>query len=103
MKKRVAWRLAVVLTVGAMGGVLITRHRLTRSTPDDAVAQEFRKRGLVIGYKSHLPPLWRRVTFLPRSDWGFGRYGEAMVDESSATVFQNEEKFKLGFIQVRVK
>ena len=105
MKNRMAWGMIAILALVVMGGstVLYTGYRHSRPEQPDDMALYFQKRGLVIGYKSHLPPLWRRVTLLPRSDWGFGRCGSAVIDESTRTVFECREEFRIGFLQIQLK
>jgi hypothetical protein len=78
-KTRVAWGLATILAVVVLiGGV-----------------------ALLDSYQRHLPMHKRRVSLLPPSDWGFGRYGYSLMD--GTTVVYHEEWSRYGFFMVRVK
>jgi hypothetical protein len=79
MKNRVAWGLALVLSIVVLIGI----------------------GGLFVNYHNHLPEEKRWMSVLPRDQWGIGP--EADVAPIIAAVRLPADHYRLGLISMRVK
>jgi hypothetical protein len=80
---RVAWGMAAILAVVVLGGSM----------------------GLFVSYQSRLPEPDRWVILLPRSEWGFGPDGMAVLRSVVAQLDGGvtwPERYRLGFWTFRV-